>query len=94
MPSRKPLIAAVLAALVLAGASPEHSESSRERLQSLLSEIAQAYRSQSADITAEDKAAAEARHDPTARIEYTDMESSIDGVFGFGKLPTTSAFNR
>jgi hypothetical protein len=69
----------VLVTLALAGASPElHSESSLERLQSLLSEIAQAYRSQSADSIAEDKAAEEARHAPTARIEYTDMESSID----------------
>src|SRR5262249_9462382 len=78
MPSRKPLIAAVLAALGLAGASPEHSESSLERLQSLLPTLAPAHRSHPAGITAEDKAAEEARHAPTARIEYTDMESSID----------------
>ena len=91
-PSRKPLIAAVLAALGLAGASPGHSESNLERLQRLLSKIAEAYRSQSADITAEDKAAEEARHAPTARIEYTDMESSIDGGLWIWKFAHHKCF--
>jgi len=92
MPSRKALIAAVLVALGLAGASAEHSERSLEKLQTLLSEIAQAYRSQSADITAEDKAAAEARHAPVARIEYTDMESSIDGGLWIWKVAYHKCF--
>ena len=94
MPSRQPLLAAVLVTLAYAGASPAHGESSLERLQSLLSEIAQAYRSQSADITAEDKAEAEARHAPEARIEYTDMDSSVDGVLWIWKFAAHKCFQQ